>query len=75
MVGTHIIHQMSHIKSLKRNKSTVPNGIYLEANTRKIYIQAMNKVYDREVIPSNKATLSGYTQVKEPKENAVLREL
>ena len=45
------------IKSLKRNKSTgpdrIPSEIYIEANanTRKIYLQAMNKVYDREVIP------------------------
>ena len=45
------------IKSLKRNKSTgpdrIPNEIYIEANanTRKIYLQAMNKAYDREVIP------------------------
>ncbi len=46
------------IQSLKRNKSTgpdkMPNEIFIEANsnTRKIYLQALNKVYDHEEIPA-----------------------
>ena len=46
------------IKTLKRRKSTgpdrIPNEIFIEAdeNTKKIYLQNLNKIYDHEKIPT-----------------------